>query len=58
MGMQTKAVRWAVVAVATALLAACGSSSVPDVTAPGGGGDAGVKTFRICPGATAREEIS
>lgn len=57
MGMQTKAVRWAVVAVATTLLAACGSSSVPDVTAPGGGGDAGVKTFRICPGATAREEI-
>ena len=57
MGMQTKAVRWAVMAVATALLAACGSSSVPDVTAPGGGGDAGVKTFRICPGATAREEI-
>ncbi|WP_370305897.1 parallel beta-helix domain-containing protein [Sinimarinibacterium flocculans] len=57
MGMQTKAVRWAVVAVTTTLLTACGSSSVPDVTAPGGGGDAGGKTFRICPGATAREEI-
>ncbi len=44
----------AVLLLAVMFVASCGSSTPPGSTPPV---DAGVKTFRICPGANARDEI-